>query len=139
MKTQDIMMENIMMKLFYFILLFGSISSIILLIFKIIKIEKYEKNNINNIEINRTKLANQRTFLAYIRTGFAIAGIAGTFKKYWIALFGIIMIIISSLQYFLINQQLNEKTYNNNKIFDFIPILYVLLSLGALYLQFYKK
>ena len=134
MKNQDIIMKFI-----YFILFLGSISSIILLTFKITSIEKYEKQNNNNLAIRRTKLANQRTYLAYMRTGFVISGFAGVFKKYWIAVFGIIMIIISSLQYFLINQQLNEKTYTNNKIFNYIPILYVLLSIGSLYLQFKKK
>ena len=36
----------------------------------------------NDLAIQRTKFANQRTYLAYMRTGFGIAGIAGAFKKY---------------------------------------------------------
>lgn len=35
----------------------------------------------NVLAIQRTKLANQRTYLAYMRTGFAVAGVAGLFKK----------------------------------------------------------
>ena len=31
----------------------------------------------NDLAIQRTKFANQRTYLAYMRTGFGIAGIAG--------------------------------------------------------------
>ena len=52
----------------------------------------YNYNN-NELAKIRTKLANQRTYLAYMRTGFTIATIAGIFKKMWIILFGIIMII----------------------------------------------
>ena len=92
----------------------------------------------NDLAIQRTKFANQRTYLAYMRTGFGIAGIAGAFKKYWIALFGLVMIVGSSLQYFLVNHKLNKKIDPNDERFDFIPVIYVILSLGALYLQWNK-
>lgn len=91
------------------------------------------------LAIQRTKLANQRTYLAYLRTGFVIATIAGTFKKKWICIFGIIMIVVSSTQYIIINYNLTHTTNININGFDLIPILYVILSLGALYLQMTKK
>ena len=50
-------------------------------------------NNIDLAKI-RTKLANHRTYLAYMRTGFAISAIAGSFKKPYLVLFGIIIIIL---------------------------------------------
>ena len=34
-----------------------------------------------DLSIQVTKLANQRTYLAYMRTGFVIAALAGNFKK----------------------------------------------------------
>ena len=37
--------------------------------------------NSNELAIQRTKLSNQRTYLAYMRTGFAVVGIAGLFKN----------------------------------------------------------
>ena len=92
----------------------------------------------NDLAIQRTKLANQRTYLAYMRTGFIIAGIAGTFKKYWIALFGIIMIIGSLLQYYIINKKLNQKNNTTDEGLDLMPIIYVVLSIGALHLQWNK-
>lgn len=94
--------------------------------------------NSNLLAIQRTKLANQRTYLAYMRTGFGIASIAGSFKKIWIAAFGILMIIGSLVQYSLINTSLNSDQDPNNKQLDMIPIIYVILSLGALYLQWHK-
>ena len=93
----------------------------------------------NQLAIQRTKLANQRTYLAYLRTGFAIAAIAGTFKKKWICIFGIIMIIISSIQYIILNNNLKNESLIDMTYFDLIPVLYVMLSLGALYLQMNKK
>jgi len=89
----------------------------------------------NSLAIQRTKFSNQRTYLAYMRTGFAIASIAGTFKKIWIAFFGIIMIIGSIIQYILINNNLNIQSELNNSNLDSLPIIYVILSFGALYLQ----
>ena len=92
----------------------------------------------NDLAIQRTKLANQRTYLAYLRTGFAIASIAGTFKKLWICTFGIIMIVVSSLQYIVINYNLKNNLDINTNSLDIVPVLYVILSLGALYLQMKK-
>lgn len=88
--------------------------------------------------IANTKMANQRTYLAYVRTGFVIAGVAGVFKKYWIAIFAIFMIIGSTIQYYLINRDLNEKKNITNDLFDNMAILYVLLSIGILYIQMKK-
>lgn len=94
--------------------------------------------NSTNLAIQRTNLANQRTYLAYMRTGFGIASIAGSFKKRWLFIFGIIMILMSSIQYFIINYQLENKVDINLNL-SFMPLFYIFLSFGALYLQFYKK
>ena len=88
--------------------------------------------------IANSKMANQRTYLAYVRTGFVIAGVAGVFKKTWIAVFGIIMILGSTIQYYLINRDLDNKKQMNKDLFDNMAIIYVLLSVGVLYLQMKK-
>ena len=92
-----------------------------------------------DLAIYGTKLANQRTYLAYVRTGFIIAGVAGIFKKKWIAIFGIIMILGSTFQYYALNKDLNDKKSLRHDLFDMMPILYVFLSVGALFLQMQKK
>ena len=93
--------------------------------------------SMDDLAIQRTKLSNQRTYLSYMRTGFGIASIAGSFKKYWIMLFGLIMIVMSTLQYVIIAKNLNtKKKFKNN--FDYVPLIYVFLSLGSLYLQYNK-
>tara|TARA_B100000795_G_C22669694_1_gene387437 strand:- start:299 stop:592 length:294 start_codon:yes stop_codon:yes gene_type:complete len=94
--------------------------------------------NSNELAIQRTKLANQRTYLAYMRTGFGIAALAGNFKKKWIMLFGLTMILGSSIQYILINHSLQSQTNPKNDSLDKIPLIYVLLSFGTLYLQYTK-
>lgn len=93
--------------------------------------------NSNELAKTRTKLANQRTYLAYVRTGFSIASIAGVFKKKYIALFGLLMIIISSIQYIIILKHINNNKLIN-QIIHFIPISYLVISTLVLYLQFYK-
>ena len=85
-----------------------------------------------------TKLANQRTYLAYMRTGLGIAGIAGTFKKNWIVLLGLVMIVVNLLQYMYINRQITEGRDPDNDVIDMVPIVYTIMSVAALYLQFYR-
>ena len=92
-----------------------------------------------DLAIQRTKLSNQRTYLAYMRTGFGIAALAGSFKKFWIMGFGVIMIMISSLQYAMINHSLMNKKNPSNYLFEGLPLIYILLSLGAIYIQFTIK
>lgn len=94
--------------------------------------------NNNELAIQRTKLANQRTYLSYVRTGFAIASIAGTFKKRWIVAFGLIMILGSSIEYYFAIKHLNNKNILNNQLLDYIPLAYIPLLLIVLYLQFNK-
>jgi len=91
---------------------------------------------INELAIKRTKLSNQRTYLSYMRTGFGIASITGSFKKYWIVLFALVMIVGSSIQYLIVNNHLEQIKNPNNHILDMFPIVYVVLSVGTLYLQF---
>ena len=86
----------------------------------------------------RTRLANQRTYLAYMRTGFVISAIAGTFKKLYIVSFGIMMIIISSIQYYLINKSINDDNLKNMYYYNYIPMIYIFLSSIVLYLQYYR-
>ena len=106
-------------------------------------------NKSTDLAITRTKLANERTYLAYMRTGFAIATVAGVFKKKWIVFFGIFIICVSTIHYYAINHILNDERFLENKIqlrynnflklFSFLPILYGILSLGVLRLQFKKE
>jgi len=92
------------------------------------------------LAIKRTKLANERTYLAYMRTGFGIASLAGIFKKWWIFIFGIVMLVLSTIQYFIINNQINNNKHNlKNPILESLPILYVVFGLGILYLQWKNK
>ena len=95
--------------------------------------------NNNQLAIQRTKFANQRTYLSYMRTGFSIASLAGIFKKKYILYFGLIMIVLSAIQYKLIVDGLNEETYIRSFVLDNAPLIYIPLSLIVIYLQFYKK
>lgn len=94
--------------------------------------------SVNELAIQTTKLANQRTYLAYMRTGFVIAAIAGNFKKYWVMSFGLIMIVLSSMQYAFINDALRSKKIFDLGNFDNFPLIYLVLSLGVLYIEFNK-
>lgn len=98
------------------------------------------KISTNKLAIERTKLANQRTYLAFLRTSIAISAVAGHFKKYYIFLFGIIMLIISTVQYILLSYSLNNNKLDDetNIIINYTIVIYSVLGLLILYLQ-YKK
>ena len=83
----------------------------------------------------RTQFANQRTYLSYIRTGFTLAGIAGVYQKTYLLLYGILMIVTSSYQYYAEIKKINIPY----TLLDIIPLFYSALSILVLYLQFYKK
>ena len=100
--------------------------------------EKKKEISSNDLAIKRTKLANERTYLAYMRTGFGVASLGGLFKKWWIFIFGIIMVVLSTIQYYMINNQLNKKENPKTPILEKLPIIYVVLGLGILYLQWKK-
>ena len=95
------------------------------------------KNNSINLDKLRTKLSSQRTYLAYMRTGFAISSIAGVFKKPYLVVFGLIMIVLSTIQYYLLLQNIETNSMNLKNL-HYLPLIYVMLSIGVLYLQFYK-
>ena len=99
-------------------------------------IQKMKTNSIKLAKL-KTKLSLQRTYLSYMRTGFAIAGIAGIFKKSYLIIFGLIMILLSTIQYYLLLKNIDTNELNLNLI-HYFPLIYVILSIGVLYLQFYK-
>ena len=49
------------------------------------------------------------------------------------------MIVGSTFQYYALNKDLNDKKSLRHDLFDMMPILYVFLSVGALFLQMQKK
>lgn len=95
--------------------------------------------NTTELAKKRTKLANQRTYLSYMHTGFTVAGVAGVFKKWWITFFGIFMIVTSTFQYYIINYHLDQNISIDYKYLDMIPLVYFILGLGVLFLQIKKK
>ena len=90
----------------------------------------------DDLSKSRTKLSNQRTYLAYMRTGFAISSIAGIFKQWWIMGFGVFMIITSLFQYYAINKEINKGVNPDNRIFNMLPIIYTILAIGTFLFQF---
>ena len=92
----------------------------------------------NELAILRTKYSNQRTYLAYMRTGFGIAALAGTFKHHWLVVFGVCMIVGSSVQYMNVNSRLQDTADPNSESLDMLPLVFTVLSMFVLYIQ-YKK
>ena len=70
---------------------------------------------LNILSLERTKLANHRTYLAYMRTGLVVASIA--------------------IQYLYTNYKLENKERINN-IIHYFPIIYCIFTIAAIILQF---
>jgi uncharacterized membrane protein YidH (DUF202 family) len=90
----------------------------------------------NALSIHSTKLANQRTYLSYFRTGLAIAALAGKTKNHIVAVYGIVMIIFSTLQY-----HYSIKSLDMNEVpsmIDYAPSILAILGVFAVYLQWMR-
>ena len=92
--------------------------------------------SVEQLAIDRTKLANQRTYLAYMRTGLAISAISGIFKKMWVLVFGVIVIIVSSVQYAVTTYKLNNNQSTKSVVFEYMPLVYSALATCVIYMQF---
>ena len=88
------------------------------------------------LAIMRTALANQRTYLAYTWTGFAIVTLAVKYESNVIISIGMILIAVGIYQYYTIAIQLkNNKTSLPNKE---IPLIFAFTGIIAIYYYFSK-
>ena len=94
--------------------------------------------NSTELALKRTKFANERTYLAYMRTGFGIAAVAGAFKAWWLCGFGALMIVLSSVHYVLTIVSLNNEKNPKHEVMEYLPLVYVVLAAGVLYMQWNK-
>ena len=95
-------------------------------------VDKQEGEKLNKsteLAFSRTKMANQRTYLAYMRTSIVISGASAVFKQYWLVAFGIFMLLLSSAQYLVINQSLDNNTKPGFFWDDYTPLLVSLMLL----------
>ena len=101
-------------------------------------LEPYNRNSKNEttkLAILRTKLANKRTTMSFVRTGLAILLLAVVYKKKAFIILGLLMIISSNIEYYFINYFLsnNKIDFTGLQIFDLLPILYSILFIIAMY------
>lgn len=97
------------------------------------------KNNTDDyklkLSIIDSKLSNERTYMAYIRTGLAIAAIALPFKKYKLVALGILMIVIGTLEYYYVRYLLDYTNLPDYKDFTYVPLIISLSILIVLYME----
>jgi uncharacterized membrane protein YidH (DUF202 family) len=87
------------------------------------------------LSILECKLANERTYMAYIRTGLAIAAIALPFKKYRLVALGILMIIIGTVEYYYVRHILDNPGIPDYKDFSLGPLIISVSVLTVLYIE----
>ena len=85
-----------------------------------------------------TRLSNQRTYASFMTTGLALASIAYALQKPIFTLLGIAMIIISTVQYYRIEYNLNHKLYKDNTLFYIFPIILTGLIFLTFVLEYLK-
>ena len=85
-----------------------------------------------------TRLSNQRTYASFMTTGLALASIAYALQKPIFTLLGIAMIIISTVQYYRIEYNLNHKLYKDNTFFYIFPIILTGLIFLTFVLEYLK-
>lgn len=80
-----------------------------------------------NIAMDDFKLSNLNTYMAYMRTGLAIAVIAFTFNKFWICMLGIILIIYGTYEYYYTDYIVTNNLPLSSRYFYYGPIILTLL------------
>lgn len=80
-----------------------------------------------NIALDDFKLANLNTYMAYMRTGLAIAVIAFTFNKFWICMLGLLLIIYGTCEYYYTDYMVSNNIPLNTKFFYYGPVLLTIL------------
>ena len=95
-------------------------------------------NTSNNASLELAKMttgmSNERTYLAYVRTGLAIVTIAIPFKKYYIMILGLIMIFVSTIEFYFINNNLNKNNFNI-VVFVLMPLFATAIIFFIFYLE----
>ena len=87
------------------------------------------------LSILNEQLSNERTYMAYIRTGLAIAAIALPFKKYKLVALGIFMILIGTIEYYYIRYLLIYTTLPDYRDFTYVPLIISISILIVLYME----
>jgi len=97
------------------------------------------KGKLNNIKLAqlRTILSNQRTFLSYIRTGFAVSIVALKINSQVIISIGALLICYGVYQYYEIAKDIekDEVVFPNKEI----PLTFTVAGLMLLYYYWYDK
>lgn len=81
------------------------------------------------LAVYRTQLANENTYMDYIRTGLAIVAVAIPFRKYYIVFLGLILILISTLEYYYIGYHLYRRDEFDMGVFELVPVLTTVIIL----------
>jgi uncharacterized membrane protein YidH (DUF202 family) len=87
------------------------------------------------LAIMNSKLSNERTYMAYMRTGLAIAAIALPFKRFRLVAIGILMIIIGTIEYYYIIYILDQPNLLDYKEFRYFPFIITVFILLVLYME----
>jgi hypothetical protein len=95
-------------------------------------------NNSLQNSILTTRLSNQRTYASFMTTGLALSSIAYAINKSIFTILGIVMIIIATAQYYIIEHNLNNKIYRENTLFYIFPILITGLIFVTFVIEYLK-
>ena len=94
-----------------------------------------KKIDTNYLALYRTQLANQNTYMADIRTGLAITAIAIPFKKYYIVVLGLLMIFVSTFEYYYISSNLRKGYIFDIGMFELMPIITTVIILSVCFFE----
>lgn len=95
-----------------------------------------KKIDSNSLAVMRTLLANQRTYLAFIRTGFAVTALAVKTKSNLVILIGMILIAVGIYQYYTTANSIeNGELIMPNKE---IPLIFTVAGIMAVYYYWSK-
>ena len=98
---------------------------------------KKEKTNPTTLAQMNTLLSNQRTYLSYLRTGFAALAFSITIRNFTVLFVGVLLILVGVFQYYTIAREIEKDIviFPNKEL----PLFITFIGLFGIYYYWTHK
>jgi len=89
-------------------------------------------------DFERTKLANQTTYMSFITASLIMGAFAFNFKRYYVSMMAMLLVIIATIQYYIVDYNLNNGLNPDAKVLKYIPISVTIFILLTFIIEIYE-
>jgi hypothetical protein len=78
------------------------------------------------------RLANQRSYCSFVSLGILLATIAYSLKKYLYCLLGILILIASTLQFYVLEHNIDKKLIVETTLLYYLPVVVTTITVFSI-------